>query len=122
MAAPPKARPGPEHEPLLMKKLFNFLGRTARVLLATSFILPAGCLVMTPQRAEGAVAVRRGAYGTTAVRRGPYGTTVAHRGAYGRGYYGARYYGGAAGVARRTTRRAVRRNYYYNQGYYYNQY
>lgn len=104
-----------------MNKLVKFLRGGVKVLLAASLILPAGCLVMTPQRAEAAVAVRRGPYGTTAVRRGPYGTTVAHRGAYGRGYYGHRYYGGAAGVARRTTRRAVRRHHYYNQGYYYNQ-
>jgi hypothetical protein len=90
---------------------FNRIGPLWRALLIAAILWPAEAFVLTPGSAEAYVAVRRGVYGGTAVvHRGVYGG-VGYRG--GGAYYGgAGYYGGARGVARRTTRRVIRRNYY----------
>jgi len=102
---------------------FAKLAKSAlRILLVGTVLLPAEAILLTPQKADAYVAVRRGAYGrTTAVARGPYGrTAVVHRGPYGSyGRYGRpaavgeyRYGPTAAGVARRTARRTTRRYLY----------
>ena len=109
-----RSKPNFRYEQLFMRQ-FNRIGLPWRALLIAAILLPAETLILTPGSAEAAVVVHRGAYGRTAVVAG-------HRGVYGRaGYYGGRaayyggagYYGGARRVARRTSRRVARRNYYY---------
>lgn len=67
-----------------------------RALLIAAILLPAETFILSPTSAEAVVVIHRG---------GVYGRTVVagHRG----------YYGGARRVARRTSRRVARRNYYY---------